>query len=99
MTAGDASAGDLLARVRERLAHTATVLTPDVMAAALRAECGGVLGDTELLDGLAYLDFVAKVADVFEALTLVTQVTRFMRVASSPDFPAEAEASADGTLR
>lgn len=47
---------DLLARVRERLAHTATVLTPDVMAAALRAECGGVLGDTELLDGLAYLE-------------------------------------------
>ena len=48
--------GDLLARVRERLAHTAAILTPDVMAAALRAECGGVLGDTDLLDGLAYLE-------------------------------------------
>lgn len=59
---------------------------------------GRIVAD-KLPDGLAYLDFVAKVADVFEALTLVTQVTRFMRVASSPDFPADAEASADGTLR
>ncbi|GAA4388834.1 TadA family conjugal transfer-associated ATPase [Tsukamurella soli] len=48
--------GDLLSRVRDRLAHTAGDLTPDVMAEALRAECGGVLGDTELLDGLAYLE-------------------------------------------
>ena len=29
---------------------------------------------------------MAKVADVFEALMLIIQVTRFMRVASSPDF-------------
>ena len=47
---------DLLTRVRERLAHTRGALTPDVMAEALRAECGGVLGDTDLLDGLAYLE-------------------------------------------
>ncbi len=47
---------DLLSRVRDRLAHTAGDLTPDVMAEALRAECGGVLGDTDLLDGLAYLE-------------------------------------------
>jgi len=36
--------------------------------------------------GITYLDFMAKVADVFEALMLIIQVTRFMRVASSPDF-------------
>lgn len=36
--------------------------------------------------GITYLDFMAKVADVFEALTLIIKVTRFMRVASSPDF-------------
>lgn len=47
---------DLLSRVRDRLAHTAGELTPEVMADALRAECGGVLGDTDLLEGLAYLE-------------------------------------------
>ncbi|MDF0529588.1 TadA family conjugal transfer-associated ATPase [Tsukamurella sp. 8F] len=48
--------GDLLSRVRDRLALHPTRLTPEVMADALRAECGGVLGDSELLDGLAYLE-------------------------------------------
>lgn len=40
----------------------------------------------KLPKGISYLDFMAKVADVFEALTLITQVTRAMRIASSPDF-------------
>lgn len=45
----------LLTRVRERLAATAQDPTPEVMAAVVRAEAGGVLGDTDLLDALRFL--------------------------------------------
>jgi pilus assembly protein CpaF len=46
---------DLLARVRERLAGDAAEPTPQVMAEAIRAESGGVLGDTDLLEALRFL--------------------------------------------
>ncbi|MCK0516952.1 TadA family conjugal transfer-associated ATPase [Williamsia sp. DF01-3] len=45
----------LLTRVRERLAATAQDPTPEVMAAVVREEAGGVLGDTDLLDALRFL--------------------------------------------
>ena len=66
---------DLLTRVRERLAHTRGALTPDVMAEALRAECGGVLGDTDLLDGLAYLETELIGAGRLEPLLADPRVT------------------------
>lgn len=50
---------DLLDRVRQRLAAESNGLlaapSPDVIAAAIRAESGGLLGDTDLLAALRYL--------------------------------------------
>ncbi|WP_026919782.1 TadA family conjugal transfer-associated ATPase [Gordonia shandongensis] len=50
---------ELLDRVRHRLAAdshgAATAPEPDVIAAAIRAESGGLLGDTDLLAALRYL--------------------------------------------
>ncbi|MBM7368125.1 TadA family conjugal transfer-associated ATPase [Gordonia hydrophobica] len=50
---------ELLDRVRQRLAAdsagTAAAPPPDVIAAAIRAESGGLLGDTDLLAALRYL--------------------------------------------
>ncbi|KUI33116.1 conjugal transfer protein [Mycobacterium sp. IS-1742] len=45
----------LIDRVRERLAAEASPLNPAVVAAAIRAESGGVLGDTEVLTNLRAL--------------------------------------------
>lgn len=45
----------LLHRVRERLAAGAAQPTAEVMAEAIRLEAGGVLGDTDLLAALRYL--------------------------------------------
>ncbi|WP_328856687.1 TadA family conjugal transfer-associated ATPase [Williamsia herbipolensis] len=49
------SRSDLLIRVRERLAAESADPTPQVMADAVRAESGGVLGDTDLLEALRFL--------------------------------------------
>ncbi|KAA0024452.1 TadA family conjugal transfer-associated ATPase [Antrihabitans cavernicola] len=46
---------DLLDRVRDRLAQTSGEPTPATVAAAIRAEAGGVLGDTDLLGALRLL--------------------------------------------
>ncbi|MDY6808848.1 MAG: TadA family conjugal transfer-associated ATPase [Actinomycetota bacterium] len=46
---------DLLDRVRDRLAADAADPTPDVIAAAIRAESRGMLGDTDLLAALRFL--------------------------------------------
>ncbi|MBJ8346048.1 TadA family conjugal transfer-associated ATPase [Antrihabitans sp. YC2-6] len=46
---------DLLDRVRDRLSQTAAEPTPATVAAAIRAESGGVLGDTDLLRALRLL--------------------------------------------
>jgi pilus assembly protein CpaF len=51
----DADRASLLHRVRERLAVGAGQPTPEVMAEAIRVEAGGVLGDTDLLSALRYL--------------------------------------------
>jgi len=48
-------AAPLIDRVRERLAAEPGPLRPAVVAAAIRAESGGVLGDTEVLAGLRLL--------------------------------------------
>lgn len=45
----------LIDRVRERLAAEGAPLRPSVVAAAIRAESGGVLGDTEVLTSLREL--------------------------------------------
>ncbi|MFX1759813.1 MULTISPECIES: TadA family conjugal transfer-associated ATPase [Rhodococcus] len=46
---------ELLGRVRDRLADETGDLTPARVAAALRAESGGVLGDSDLLAALRHL--------------------------------------------
>lgn len=46
---------ELLDRVRARLASDAVEPTAEVIAAAIRAESGGVLGDTDLLAALRFL--------------------------------------------
>jgi len=45
----------LIERVRERLATESSPLHPTIVAAAIRAESGGVLGDTEVLSSLREL--------------------------------------------
>ncbi|WP_431238517.1 TadA family conjugal transfer-associated ATPase [Mycolicibacterium aichiense] len=47
--------GSLVERVRERLAAESSSLRPAAVAAAIRAESGGVLGDTEVLSNLRVL--------------------------------------------
>lgn len=47
--------GELLDRVRERLAQSADEPTPNSVAAAIRIEAGGVLSDTDLLAALREL--------------------------------------------
>lgn len=48
--------GSLIDRVRERLAAESAPLRPTVVAAAIRAESGGVLGDTAVLSNLRLLE-------------------------------------------
>ncbi len=58
----------LIDRVRERLAAESTPLRPAVVAAAIRAEAGGVLGDTEVLAGLRMLATELTGAGLLEPL-------------------------------
>jgi pilus assembly protein CpaF len=58
----------LIERVRERLASEPMPLRPDVVAAAIRAESGGVLGDTEVLDNLRVLQTELSGAGILETL-------------------------------
>lgn len=64
----------LIERVRERLAadsweaRGASALRPEVVAAAIRAESGGVLGDTEMLSSLRVLQTELTGAGVLEPL-------------------------------
>jgi pilus assembly protein CpaF len=58
----------LIERVRERLASESTPLRPNVVAAAIRAESGGVLGDTEVLDNLRILQTELSGAGILEPL-------------------------------
>jgi pilus assembly protein CpaF len=58
----------LIDRVRERLAAEPGPLRPAVVAAAIRAESGGVLGDTEVLNTLRVLETELTGAGVLEPL-------------------------------
>lgn len=67
--------GDLLDRVRDRLADEAGDLTPARVAAALRAESGGVLGDSDLLVALRQLQTELTGAGPLENLLADPAVT------------------------
>ncbi len=60
--------GSLVERVRERLAAESGPLRPTVVAAAIRAESGGVLGATEVLDNLRVLETELTGAGILEPL-------------------------------
>jgi pilus assembly protein CpaF len=64
--------GSLIERVRERLAAESAApgspLRPSVVAAAIRAESGGVLGDTEVLANLRVLETELTGAGILEPL-------------------------------
>ena len=60
--------GSLVDRVRERLAAEGAPLRPSVVAAAIRAESGGVLGDTEVLSSLHELQTELVGAGLLEPL-------------------------------
>lgn len=66
---------DLLDRVRERLAGDRADPTPARVAAALRAESGGVLGDSDLLTALRHLQTELTGAGPLEALLAEPAVT------------------------
>ena len=59
---------ELLERVRHRLAEVPGRLSPAVVAGAIRAEAGGVLGDTDLLAALRVLQTELSGAGPLEAL-------------------------------
>ncbi|MGH3675809.1 MAG: TadA family conjugal transfer-associated ATPase [Mycobacterium sp.] len=58
----------LIDRVRERLAAESAPLRPSIVAAAIRAESGGVLGDTEVLSNLRTLQTELTGAGILEPL-------------------------------
>ncbi|OOK73166.1 putative type II/IV secretory protein [Mycobacterium kansasii] len=58
--------GSLIERVRERLATEAAPLRPNVVAAAIRAESGGMLGDTEVLANIRVLQTELTGAGILE---------------------------------
>jgi pilus assembly protein CpaF len=60
--------GSLIDRVRERLATESAPLRPQLVADAIRAESGGVLGDTELLSNLRILQTELTGAGILEPL-------------------------------
>lgn len=65
----------LIDRVRERLAAETAPLRPTVVAAAIRAESGGVLGDSEVLSGLRLLQTELTGAGVLEPLLCAHDTT------------------------
>lgn len=65
----------LIERVRERLAAESVPLRPNVVAAAIRAESGGVLGDTEVLSNLRVLQTELTGAGILEPLLCADSTT------------------------
>jgi pilus assembly protein CpaF len=65
----------LIDRVRERLAADAAALRPTTVAAAIRAESGGLLGDVEVLDSLRILQTELTGAGVLEPLLCADRTT------------------------
>lgn len=66
---------DLLDRVRERLVGSAQAPVPATVAAAIRAESGGVLGDTDMLAALRILQTELTGAGPLEPLLSEPAVT------------------------
>jgi pilus assembly protein CpaF len=60
--------GSLIDRVRERLAVEQAPLHPTVVADAIRAESGGLLGDTEVLAGMRILQTELTGAGILDPL-------------------------------
>ena len=75
--------GSMIDRVRERLAAEAAPLRPPVVAAAIRAEAGGMLGDTDVLSSLRLLETELTGAGILEPLLRAEGVTDVL--VSSPD--------------
>ena len=73
----------LIDRVRERLAAESAPLQPTVVAEAIRAESGGLLGDTEVLSGLRALQTELTGAGLLEPLLALDGVTDVL--VTSPD--------------
>ncbi|MGH3530606.1 MAG: ATPase, T2SS/T4P/T4SS family, partial [Mycobacterium sp.] len=67
--------GSLIDRVRERLATESAPLRPTVVADAIRAESGGVLGDIELLSSLRVLQTELTGAGILEPLLCADDTT------------------------
>ena len=72
--------GSLIDRVRERLAaenaaSPAGAWSPGVVAAAIRAESGGLLGDTEVLSNLRFLETELSGAGVLDPLLCAPTTT------------------------
>ncbi|OBG15742.1 conjugal transfer protein [Mycolicibacterium celeriflavum] len=65
----------LIDRVRERLAAESAPLRPTVVAAAIRAESGGLLGDSEVLSGLRLLETELTGAGVLDPLLCAEDTT------------------------
>lgn len=65
----------LIERVRERLAAEPGPLRPNVVAAAIRAESGGIVGDTEVLANLRLLETELTGAGILEPLLCVDGTT------------------------
>ena len=65
----------LIDRVRERLAAESGPLRPNVVADAIRAESGGVLGDSEVLSSLRVLQTELTGAGILEPLLCVDGTT------------------------
>ena len=73
----------LIDRVRERLATQSAPLLPDVVAAAIRAESSGMLGDTEVLTHLRLLQTELTGAGILEPLLSAEGTTDVL--VSAPD--------------
>jgi len=73
----------MIDRVRERLAAEAAPLRPPVVAAAIRAEAGGMLGDIDVLNSLRLLETELTGAGILDPLLRAEGVTDVL--VSSPD--------------
>lgn len=73
----------LIERVRERLATESAPLRPNVVAAAIRAESSGVLGDTDVLSNLRLLQTELTGAGILEPLLRAAGTTDVL--VSAPD--------------
>ena len=71
--------GPLIERVRERLAAEPAPLRPAVVAAAIRAESGGVLGDTEVLSSLRAVETELHGAGILEPLLSAEGTTDYSK--------------------